>query len=76
MASRCGEVGRSRGLAVAGHLEQMRTDGVQAVVPGHSPVGLEWLECRESGPRPVHPATATAQFKVTIGLGETRSSSR
>ena len=69
-------VARAGGLDVAGHLEQVRAHGLEAVVLDHAVVGVERSTGRRARPAgPCTIATATARFSVTIGFGATRSSS-
>ena len=45
---------RDCGLAIPGHLEQMRAHRVEAMMPGQSSVGVERSEQLEPGRRAVH----------------------
>jgi hypothetical protein len=62
-----------RRVAVAGHLQQVGADCVQAVVAGERLV--DRLEQREARVRPSAIAAATARLSVTIGLPVICSSS-
>jgi hypothetical protein len=69
------QVGVARRHGVAGHLQQVRPDRMQPMVPGDPLIGLELPEQVEpcAGPRTM--ATATAWFSATTGLSTIRSNS-
>ena len=73
--SRGGSVGGPRRCHVAGHLEQMRADRVEAMVLGEPLVAVEGREEVKPARGPCTIATATAWLRVTMGLGVKRSSS-
>jgi hypothetical protein len=50
-AASCGPVTASGGCVIAGHLQQMRADRVEAVVPGQQLASVQGLQQVEAGPR-------------------------
>ena len=62
-----------RGRRVAGHLEEVAADGVEAAIGVDPGVGFKALEQFEAGSGPATMLTATAWLSATTGLSSRRS---